>query len=69
MLPFPFPLFVPIARAVTRPLDDRGQATSEYGLVILVAGTIALGLLVWARGTNAITGLFDTVVGRLTEGI
>lgn len=52
-----------------RPLDDRGQATPEYGLVILVAGTIALALIVWARSTNAITGLFDTVVGRLTEGI
>lgn len=69
MFPFPFPLFVLTARAVTRSFDDRGQATSEYGLVILVAGTIALGLLVWARGTGAITGLFDSVVGRLTEGI
>jgi hypothetical protein len=62
-------LFLIAAVRVPRPLDDRGQATPEYGLVIMVAGTIAMALIVWARGTNAITGLFDAVVGRLTEGI
>jgi Flp pilus assembly pilin Flp len=49
--------------------DDRGQATTEYGLVLLLAGTVALGLIVWARETGAIADLFENVIGRLTGGI
>ena len=63
-LPFPFSL-----RCRPRPLDDRGQATSEYALVILVAGTVALTVLSWAKASGTITGLFDGVVSRLTGGI
>lgn len=48
--------------------DDRGQATAEYGLVILVAGGIALGVIAWAGGTGAFTNLFESVVNRLTSG-
>ncbi|HEY8524418.1 MAG TPA: hypothetical protein VIL48_05625 [Acidimicrobiales bacterium] len=48
--------------------DDRGQATAEYGLVILVAGGIALGVIAWAGGTGAFTNLFESVVSRLTSG-
>ena len=47
--------------------DDRGQATAEYGLVILVAGLIALGVIAWARGTGAFTDLFESVIGQLTD--
>ena len=60
MLLFPF---------VPRRPNDRGQATAEYGLVILLAGTLALTLILWARETDAISGLFDSVVSRLTDGI
>jgi Flp pilus assembly pilin Flp len=49
--------------------DDRGQATSEYGLVILVAAGIALGVIAWASQTEAFTGLFDTIVERLTSDL
>ncbi|MFP3901956.1 MAG: hypothetical protein ACLFXM_13970 [Acidimicrobiia bacterium] len=49
--------------------DDRGQSTAEYGLVILAAGGIALGVIAWAGKTGTFTGLFESVVGNLTEGL
>lgn len=49
--------------------DDRGQATTEYGLVILVAGGIALGVIAWAGATGAFTDLFEGVVDSLTSGL
>ena len=49
--------------------DDRGQATAEYGLVILAAGGIALGILTWATHTNAFTNLFTSVVRKLTSSL
>jgi hypothetical protein len=48
---------------------DAGQATAEYGLVILVGCTIALAVLVWARESGAITDLFDTVVEQITGSV
>jgi hypothetical protein len=64
-------------RAATRPLqprksatgDDRGQATAEYGLVILAAGGIALGVIAWAAKTGTFTDLFETVVDKLSQGL
>jgi len=49
--------------------DDRGQATAEYGLVILAAGGIALGVIAWASRTNSFTNLFTSVVRKLTSGL
>jgi hypothetical protein len=49
--------------------DDRGQATSEYALVILVAAGIAVGVIAWAGDTSAFTDLFDTVVDHLTSDL
>jgi Flp pilus assembly pilin Flp len=49
--------------------SDAGQATAEYGLVILVACTLALAALVWARESGAIGDLFDTVIERLTSSM
>lgn len=46
--------------------DDRGQATTEYGLVILVAGGIALGVIAWAGATGTFTDLFESVIDSLT---
>lgn len=48
---------------------DRGQATTEYGLVLLLAGTLALAGIVWARQTGALTELFEQVIDHLTGGI
>jgi hypothetical protein len=49
--------------------SDAGQTTAEYGMVIMVAGTLAIGAIVWARTSGTITHLFDTVVDRLTKGL
>jgi hypothetical protein len=66
-----------LRRAATRPRqprttathDDRGQATAEYGLVILAAGGIALGVIAWAAKTGTFTELFETVVDKLSDGL
>jgi len=45
---------------------EGGQSTTEYTLVILVAATIALLLLNWAKGgaiVNFFQTIFDKVVG------
>jgi hypothetical protein len=48
---------------------DAGQTTAEYGLVILAAGTLALTVILWARGSGSITSLFDNVIERLTDDL
>ena len=47
---------------------DSGQTTAEYGLVILAAGTLAMTIIMWARSSGALTGLFDSVIEHLTDG-
>jgi Flp pilus assembly pilin Flp len=49
--------------------DDRGQATAEYGLIILAAGGIALGVIAWAGGTGTFTDMFESVVDKLSESL
>ena len=49
--------------------DDRGQATAEYGLVILVAGLIALGVIAWARDTGSFTSMFEGIINTLTGSV
>lgn len=44
--------------------SQRGSATAEYTLVTLVAASIALLLLNWARG-GAITSFFQTIFDRV----
>jgi Flp pilus assembly pilin Flp len=44
---------------------DRGQATAEYGLVLLGAAGIALLLVAWATKSGAIGDLFDTVMDKV----
>jgi hypothetical protein len=48
---------------------DRGQATAEYGLVILAAGGIALGVIAWASGTGSFTDMFEAVIDKLTASL
>lgn len=56
-------------RAELARLADRGQATAEYGLIILAAGGIALGVIAWASGTGSFTDMFESVVDKLTESL
>jgi hypothetical protein len=48
---------------------QRGQATAEYALVLLGAAAVALLLLAWATGTDAIgrllDGVLDTLLGQI----
>jgi Flp pilus assembly pilin Flp len=60
-----------VRRAATRlgTRGDRGQATAEYGLIILAAGGIALGVIAWASGTGSFTDMFEAVVDKLSENL
>ena len=53
----------------SRGLNDRGQTTAEYALVLLGAAGIAVLLVGWATKSGAIGALFDAVldgvVGRV----
>jgi len=49
---------------------DSGQATSEYALVMLAAGLIALLVIAWATGgggAGKIGWLFDSVIDGITS--
>ena len=46
-------------------LDDRGQTTAEYVLLILGAATIAILVTSWASGTDKVGRLFDRVLNSL----
>ncbi len=62
----------PTTTAVTGRLarrGDGGQATAEYGLIILAAGGIALGVIAWASSTGSFTDLFESVIGKLSESL
>jgi len=45
---------------------EGGQSTTEYTLVILVAATIALLLLNWAKG-GAIVNFFQTIFDKVVN--
>jgi hypothetical protein len=50
-------------------MTDAGQTTAEYALVLLAAAAIALLLLAWAGGTDAIPRLFNAVLDRVLGSI
>lgn len=49
---------------------DRGQATTEYALILLVAAVIAMLAIGWATaggGAGRIGDLFDTLLSGIIE--
>jgi hypothetical protein len=50
-------------------LDDRGQATPEYALVIVAAGAIAGSAILWAVKSHALTNLFGHVIQNISSKI
>jgi Flp pilus assembly pilin Flp len=55
-------------KKVGREKFEDGQATTEYALVLLAAGIIALLVIAWATdggGSGRIGELFDLVIGNL----
>ena len=55
---------------LSRLRDERGQTSAEYALVLLGAATVALLIALWARETDALGNLldsiFDTISGMVT---
>jgi len=63
------PVHCRLATLRERGLDDRGQTTAEYVLLILGAATIAILVTSWATGTDRITRLFDRVLNSLIDKV
>lgn len=52
--------------------DDRGQATTEYALVLLAAALVALLVVAWATaggGAAKINRLFNRVIDSVTDKV
>ena len=56
-------LFV-LAQVRLATLDERGQTTAEYVLLILGAATIAILVTSWASGTDKVGRLFDRMLAQ-----
>lgn len=52
-----------------RMLDDGGQSTAEYALVIVAAAAIVGLLLSWITNSNGIGSIFNGVIGRVLKWI
>lgn len=50
-------------------LNEEGQGTVEYVLVILVAAAIALALVGWMASDNLVSSLFTGVLGKVLGSI
>lgn len=55
------------ARRSLRRLTESGQATAEYALVLLGVAFIAILVLDWARNTNLIGRLLNTVFRSISK--
>ena len=53
------------ATTAPRPRGEGAQSTVEYALVLLGAAAVALALVAWVARSDAVSRLFDTVVGRI----
>lgn len=47
--------------------DERGQTSAEYALVLLGAASIALLVTLWAKDTNKVGKLLDSVLDSITK--
>lgn len=59
-------------RIVVRLRDDRGQATTEYALVLLAAALVGLLVVAWATaggGAARIARLFNRVVDAVIDRV
>jgi hypothetical protein len=52
-----------------RLIDDRGQSTAEYALVLLGAAGVAMLLVAWATKTDKVTRLLNSVVDRVLDQV
>ena len=52
-----------------RVVDDRGQSTAEYALVLLGAAGVALLLVAWATKSGKVTELLNSVLDRILSQV
>ena len=48
-------------------IEQEGQATAEYALVMVAAAVIAGALIFWAANSGALSALFDAVIDRISS--
>jgi hypothetical protein len=56
----------------TRAVGDRGQATTEYALILLAAALVGLMVVAWATaggGAARITRLFNSVIDAVIDQV
>ena len=46
-------------------LNQDGQATAEYALVLVAAAVVALALITWASSTDMLPTFFNTVMEKV----
>jgi Flp pilus assembly pilin Flp len=54
-------------RATDRLVPERGQTSAEYALVLLGAASVALLVALWAKDTNRIGKLLDTIFDNVVK--
>ncbi|MDE0162636.1 MAG: DUF4244 domain-containing protein [Acidimicrobiaceae bacterium] len=62
-----FTVLVTLYGSARRRLDERGQTTAEYALVIVGAAAVAVLLLTWATGSGRIAWLLDKMVDTVAK--
>ena len=53
--------------AASRLRSERGQTSAEYALVLLGAASVALLVALWAKKSNRVGGLLDSVFDQLVD--
>jgi hypothetical protein len=51
-----------------RPVEQGGQSTAEYALVLLGVAAVALALLTWAAG-GKMASFFDAIFAHLIKSV
>jgi len=46
-------------------MEELGQTTAEYALVILAAAAVAVVLITWARSSGKLPAFFDDIIDQV----
>jgi Flp pilus assembly pilin Flp len=61
------PVIVRIHLALARLRGESGQTSAEYALVLLGAASVAVLVALWAKDTDKIGKLLDTIFEQVTK--
>ena len=61
------PIIVRIHLVLARVRDESGQTSAEYALVLLGAASVALLVALWAKDTDKVGKLLDTIFDQITK--